>query len=1108
MDHGPLNMPNTRIYNRSFNGGEIAPDMFGRIDDARYQAGAAELRNMIALPHGPVARRPGMQYVANTKNNGVARLIPFSASVDDSLVIEMGVGYVRFHSNGTPVSPGSTTWQSRLSVPATLWYTGNTINQPLFFNWSGNTLTDGEPVVLPYSNYGFTWGGGDPLPTITTLPKVRYVSGGADDYLKVDTIYYVRNRTASGFNLSLTPTGNLLLNVNNTLSSWLNMRMARVYRVGDIAVSSGVYYYCIQEHAAQSTAPASEPARWTPVASDAYEIPTTYTADQLFDLHYTQSNDVLTLVHPSHPARELRRYAANRYVLADVSFAATVLAPSVVAGQSTPGQAVKVDKIANTNTYFECVTAHNFSPGDPVYLTGTSACGVPDGFYTVHEINTSFPLHLALTYYSTGVKIVATSAQTFSAALAQYSDQVTELTNTYAITSIDASGVESEVGTTVTINNILVIAGASNAIGWTSVAGALRYNVYKKQNGLFGYIGQVEDSSTQEVNASFSNVSVGVTDLLIAKNNHGLQTNDMVRVYPVPGLSAAGQFPTTVTATAIYYVERLDANGFYIKATVGGAKIVNSVNNPPTTLLPCLYRKANMLVDDNIAPDMGQTPPLRDAGDLAAADVYPGAVAYFEQRRCFSGSNSEPQTIYMTRSATESDLAYTFPSQDTDRIKFRVAARERNRVRHLLPMGNLVMLTNSSEWRVTSVNTDAMTPTSISVRPQSYVGANNVQPAIINATVLFCAERGGHVRELGYDANANGFRTGDMSLRATHLFDSYDLVDLSYGKAPYPVAWFVSTSGKLLGLTYVPEEQVGAWHQHDTTGTFESVCSIPEGEEDRVYVVTKRTINGNTRRFVERMSTLEFQAIEDCRFLDAFLAFDGRNTTATTVTVTGGSGYAAGATVTVTASAATFVAGDVGSEIRFTINGSNYGVLITTYTNTTTVTGTLISAFAASLQATARADWSWARSSFTVAHLPSTAVQVFGDGKVQAGATASSGGVVTTAERLVRGCIGLGYTSKLVTLPVMMQIDGAGQGRTKNVCNTWVKLYRSAGVRIGPSDTESHVIDQHNKTDLRTEEVQMLVSPTWQRTGQIYVTQQTALPLTVLGMTIETSIGG
>jgi hypothetical protein len=1101
-------MPNTRIYSRAFNGGEIAPDMFGRLDDTRYQAGAAEISNMLVLPHGPAARRPGLQYVNNTKSDGVVRLIPFSAAVDDSLVVEMGAGYARFHSDGATVAPGSTTWQSRLSVPASpSWYTGDVINTPLFFNWSGNTLTNGEPVVLPYSLYGFTWGGGDPLPTITTLPKVRYVSGGTDDYLKVDTIYYVRNRTASGFNLSLTPTSNVLLTVSNSLASWSNVRMARVYRVGDIVVSSGVYYYCIQEHAAQSTAPASEPARWTAVSSTAYEIPTTYTADQLFDLHYTQSNDVLTLVHPSHPVRELRRYAANRYVLANVSFTDTVAAPTIAKTVATPGQTVNIDKIVSGNTYFECLTNHNFEPGDPVYVSGVSSCGVPDGFYTVHEINTTQLKHLALTYYTTGLKILATSSVTFSAAYAQYADQTTDLVNTYALTSIAADGVESQIGAATSITNLLLVAGALNTFGWISVPGALRYNVYKKQNGLFGYIGQVEDSATQEVNADFSNVSVGVTDLLITKSNHGFATNDMVRVYPIPGLSGAGQFPTSVTPTAVYFVEKLTNNEFYIKATVGGAKITNSVNNAPTNLLPCLYRKAHTFVDDRIAPDMGQTPPLRDAADLNATDAYPGAVAYFEQRRCFSGSNAEPQTIYMTRSGTESDLAYTFPSQDTDRIKFRVAARERNRVRHLLPLGNLVMLTNSSEWRVTSVNTDVMTPTSLAVRPQSYIGANNVQPAIINSTVLFCAERGGHVRELGYDANANGFRTGDMSLRATHLFDKYEIVDLAYGKAPSPVAWFVSTSGKLLGLTYIPEEQVGAWHQHATDGTFESVCCIPEGEEDRVYAVVKRTVNGVTRRHIERMAALELSDLADCTFLDAFKTFDLRNTTATTVSVSGAS-YVAGATVTVAASASTFVVGDVGSEVRIIAATGTYGILVTTYTSGTSVQGTLISTLPTALQATATTSWAWARNTFSVPHLPSTLVQVFGDGKVQASATASGAGLVTTAERLTRACIGLGYTSRLVTLPVMMQIDGAGQGRTKNVSNVWVKLYKSAGMRIGPTETESHVLDQSNKTGLRTEEVQMLVTPAWQKTGQIWMTQTTALPLTVLGITVETNIGG
>ena len=43
-------MPTTRNYLRSFAGGEISPEMFGRIDDIRYQTGAATVRNFIPKP--------------------------------------------------------------------------------------------------------------------------------------------------------------------------------------------------------------------------------------------------------------------------------------------------------------------------------------------------------------------------------------------------------------------------------------------------------------------------------------------------------------------------------------------------------------------------------------------------------------------------------------------------------------------------------------------------------------------------------------------------------------------------------------------------------------------------------------------------------------------------------------------------------------------------------------------------------------------------------------------------------------------------------------------------------------------------------------------------
>ena len=45
-------MPTTRTFAKAFSAGEISPEMFGRIDDAKYQQGAATMRNFIAKPQG------------------------------------------------------------------------------------------------------------------------------------------------------------------------------------------------------------------------------------------------------------------------------------------------------------------------------------------------------------------------------------------------------------------------------------------------------------------------------------------------------------------------------------------------------------------------------------------------------------------------------------------------------------------------------------------------------------------------------------------------------------------------------------------------------------------------------------------------------------------------------------------------------------------------------------------------------------------------------------------------------------------------------------------------------------------------------------------------
>ena len=679
-------MANARNLLRSFGGGELTPEMYGRIDDAKYQTGLALCRNFIVKPHGPAENRAGTQFVREVKTSAKkTRVIPFSYSTTQTMVLEFGDQYIRFHTQGATV------------------------------------LSGGSP----------------------------------------------------------------------------------------------------------------------------YEITTPYLEADLFDLHYVQSADVLTITHPNYAPRELRRLASTNWTLTTISFAPTLAAP-----------------------------------------TGASATATGTG----------------TTSYS------------------------------YVVTAVGDSGIdESLASSAATCTNNLFTTGNKNTITWTAVSGAARYNVYKFSGGIYGYIGQ-----------------------------------------------ATG---TTFT-------------------------------------------------DDNIAANMGKTPQVSYNPFNASGD-YPAAVSYYEQRRCFAGTSNKPQNIWMTRTGTESNMNYSLPTRDDDAISFRVAAREANTIRHIVPLTSLVLLTSAAEWRVTSINSDAITPSTVSVKPQSYVGASNVQPVVINNNLIYAAARGGHMRELAYSWQAAGFVTGDLSLRAPHLFDDYNVVDMAYSKAPVPIVWTVSSSGKLLGLTYVPEQQVGAWHQHDTDGTFESCCVVAEGDEDVLYVIVRRTINGSSKRYVERLHSRKFTAQADAFFVDCGLTYSGSAVT--------------------------------------TISG--------------------------------------------LSHLEGKTVSILADGAVHPQRVVTSGAVtLDNAASTVQ--VGLPITADIQTLPWFAQIDaGLGQGRTKNVNRVYLRVYRSSGIFAGP-DASSLTEAKQRTTEnygtppaLKSDEIQLVISPSWNNAGQVFVRQADPLPLTLVSMTLEVAIG-
>jgi hypothetical protein len=598
-----------------------------------------------------------------------------------------------------------------------------------------------------------------------------------------------------------------------------------------------------------------------------YEVPHFYTEDDLLKLTVAQSNNTLSLACQSKPMAELQRTAAGRWDRSDVIFGSTLNPPTSVScrrpnttaslpngvlGQSHQVTISQTGTTGSASAQLTTLTNHNFGKNEPVYVYGLSARGIPDGDYmTAGNTSTGTSLYLVTLG---GANFVAASS-TGGTGYVQPALAATDRVNTYVVTAIDSDGNESKASNEFEVSNNLYVEGANNPLAWTAVPNASRYRIYKKIDGLYGMIGDTE--------------ATNFTDDLISP--------DTSITPPRPDYSLLYSGSPDGWNTTLFVISWTGSNledGMAIVFETNGTMPLGMVENQTYWVINA-GPDSFQISEDPYSGTVFEFTGVPTGQVYAKAGFFPGSVSYFEGRRCLAGSIGRSQDVWMTSSGTDSDLNYSLPTVDSDRIQFRIAAREASAVKHIIPLNNLLLLTNAHELRVTPINDDALTPTSVSVRPQSYVGCGYPQPAVVNNLVVFTAARGGHLRELGYSQDVNGYLTGDLSLRAAHLFDDYEITEIAYQKAPVPTIWTISSSGKLLGMTYLPDEQIGSWHQHDTDGVFESVVALAEGVEDVLYVCVRR----GTTRYIERLSRSRVVDLEDCFYVDCGVTYDGTATT-------------------------------------------------------------------------------------------------------------------------------------------------------------------------------------------------------------------------------------
>lgn len=486
-------------------------------------------------------------------------------------------------------------------------------------------------------------------------------------------------------------------------------------------------------------------------------------------------------------------------------------------------------------------------------------------------------------------------------------------------------------------------------------------------------------------------------------------------------------------------------------------------------------------------------------GAWSTTTGFPFTVTFYENRWVAGGNTTQPDTIWGSRVDDYPD--FTEGTADDDPFTYTLSSEKVNEIRWLSPQKTLRIGTSGGEFSLSGASTDtAVTPTSVRVTRETAFGSAYVKALLIESATLFWQRAGLKMREFVYSFEVDNFVAPELTLISEHI--SYPgIEETAYQAEPDGVIWTTRTDGMLLGLTYLRSQDVVGWHRHPLGGTnviVESVATIPIDRQDQVWVSVKRTINGSTKRYIERLGdTFVNKTINEAVFVDSSLSFLGEAPSATLTP-----GATTGTAVTFTAGSSVFVAGDVGRHIR---SGSAKAI-ITGYTSGTVVTARIVSDFSSTGLI---ASGSWTLSTSTISglwHLEGQSVTLLSDGGTHPSRTVTNG-KITLNGQYTYVHIGLGYSQVLKSLDLEGgSAIGSGQGSRTRITEIIVRMFESVGMRIGRDEDNLRSVDFRRPSDLMNEGVPLfsgdkVLRPKhgWKNGATVTIVNDQPLPMTVLG---------
>lgn len=285
---------------------------------------------------------------------------------------------------------------------------------------------------------------------------------------------------------------------------------------------------------------------------------------------------------------------------------------------------------------------------------------------------------------------------------------------------------------------------------------------------------------------------------------------------------------------------------------------------------------SNTVVGMEVIKDFGATSASVNWAEGKWSDYrgWPSAVGFVEGRLNWSGKNGSDWTV-----SDEFDSFDDNVTGDSGPISRTIGSGPVDVINWVLALQRFLLGAQGAEFCCKSNSFDEpLSPTNANLKQASTQGSAAVEAARVDADGVFVQRGGTRVFMLSLD-------TGTLDYALIHLSELCPEIGvpgirrIGIQRQPDTRLHFVRSDGIVVVCVLDKLENVKCWLKIETNGYIEDVTVLPSADgtqDDLVYYVVRRTINGATVRYHEKMA-LEADCVGGTlnKQLDAFRLYQG-----------------------------------------------------------------------------------------------------------------------------------------------------------------------------------------------------------------------------------------